>query len=45
MVDSGASYNYISNQAVKHFNLSDEQLKFEKHSHKVHIANKTMLNC
>ena len=24
--------------------MSDEQLKFEKHSHKVQIANKTLLN-
>ena len=44
LVDSGASNNYISNQAVKNLNLSDEQSNFEKHSHKVQNANKTMLN-
>ena len=41
LVDSGASFNYISEKSLKHVNLP--QLDFDKTSHRVQVANKTVL--
>ena len=42
--DSGSSYNYMSKQAYDHFSLSEEDSGFDKVSHSVQEANKTVLN-
>ena len=44
LVDSGASYNYISKQAYDHLQLSDEDSNLDRVSHSVQVANKTLLN-
>ena len=44
LVDSAASYNYISKQAVDHLKMGDDDLKFNKNSHKVQVADRTVLN-
>lgn len=43
LIDSGATYNYISKEAVKHLNMSDMELNFEPSTHSVQVANKTVL--
>ena len=44
LIDSGASYNYISKQAYDHLILSEEDSGLDKVSHSVQVANKTVLN-
>jgi hypothetical protein len=43
LIDSGASFNYISKQALDHTALSNEETRFDKASHKVMVANKAVL--
>jgi predicted aspartyl protease len=44
LIDSGASFNYISVKALEHVNLDDEALEFDKTPHRVQVANKTVLS-
>ena len=44
LIDSGASFNYISKQAYDHLNLSDEDSNLDKVSHSIQVANKMVLN-
>ena len=44
LIDSGACFNYISNKAYKHVNLSDKESQFDKTKHQGKVANKTVLS-
>ena len=44
LIDTGATFNYISAKALKHTNVSDIDSKFSSTLHKVQVADKSILS-